>query len=157
MLLVSLSSPYSMFLWHVCTPDRLHLVTIQNTTILNIIDHVEKCILWPACVQVLSNKSGKVEFDRFVGNRFYWIDRHKKRDSRYTFYCRFQYEISPKFIGEVSEIKLQLVKRGRSDMSISQNIHFMNKSYKNLCPLFEDFPVREFLECFFLSYNLIHG
>jgi len=108
-----------MFLWQVCTPDRLHLIITQNTTTRNLIDHVEMCILWRACLQVLSNITGKVEFECYVENRFYWIDPHKKRDFQYTFYCRFQYEISPKFIGEVSEMKLQLVKKGRSDMSIS--------------------------------------
>lgn len=148
---------YSIFLWKVCTPDRLHLITTQKITIRNFIDHVEMCILWPAWMQVLSNKTGKVVSECCVGNRFYWIGPHRKRDSQHTLYCRFQYEISPKFIWDFSEMKLRLVKRGRSERSITYNVLFMNRSYKIRLLMVENFPVRELLERFFFSYNLIHG
>ena len=68
-----------------------YILPQSRTPKYEILYHVEMCILWPACMQALSNKTGTVEFECYVENIFHWIDSHKKRDSQCTFYCRFRY------------------------------------------------------------------
>jgi hypothetical protein len=145
-----------MFLWQVCTPNRLQLITTQSTTIWNFMDHIQMCILWPACMQALLNEIGKDMFELYA-NKIHFVGS-----------IRIKMRLFPRILlwvpisditdirCEVPEIKLRLVKTDRRDMPITTNVHFMNRSYKIRVIMVASLPLWEFLESFAFSYNLFH-